>query len=157
MRAYERLLNYVKVYTTSDEQSGTTPSSQRQFDLGNQLVQELKSLGVQNVRIDETCYVYGEIPATPGMEKIPAIGFIAHMDTSPAVTDTNVKPRIVEHYDGKDIVMNGKEGLLVMKEAIELFNQIVVAAIPYGLAFALGQMVINTFMNMAFGGKIKFN
>ena len=115
MRAYERLLNYVKVYTTSDEESGTTPSSQRQFDLGNQLVRELKSLGVQNVRIDETCYVYGEIPATSGMEKTPAIGFIAHMDTAPDFSGEGVCPQIIENYDGKDVKLGTSGRMLSVK------------------------------------------
>ena len=61
MRAYERLLKYVKIYTTSEEESGTTPSAQREFDLGNLLTEELKEIGVENVRITEQCYVYGEI------------------------------------------------------------------------------------------------
>ena len=83
MRAYERLLNYVKIYTTSEEEGGATPSAAREFDLGNVLTEELKEIGVENVRITKNCYVYGEIPATPGMEHIPALGFIAHMDTAP--------------------------------------------------------------------------
>ena len=78
MRAYERLLNYVKVYTTSEDEQENVPSTSRQFDLGNQLAEELKKIGVQAVRIDDKCYVYGIIPATEGLEDKPAIGFIAH-------------------------------------------------------------------------------
>ena len=66
MRAYERFLKYIRVYTTSDDNSETIPSTQRQFDLGNELAQEMKALGISNVRIDDKCYVYGEIPATKG-------------------------------------------------------------------------------------------
>ncbi|MGN0355661.1 MAG: peptidase T [Muricoprocola sp.] len=116
MRAYERLLNYVKVYTTSDDESEATPSSQRQFDLGNQLAQELESLGAQNVRIDDTCYVYGEIPATPGMEEKPVIGFIAHMDTAPDFSGEGVCPQIIENYDGKDVKLGASGRILSVKD-----------------------------------------
>ena len=76
MRAYERLLNYVRVYTTSDPESGTHPSAAREFDLAHQLVEELKALGVEDARVDEHCYVYGSLPATPGCEDKPALGLI---------------------------------------------------------------------------------
>lgn len=109
MRAYKRLLNYVKVHTTSCDESETTPSTQRQFDAGNQLVQEMKELGVSDVRIDEKCYVYGVIPATPGKEDAPAIGFIAHMDTAPDFSGENVNPQIIENYDGGDVTLGGEE------------------------------------------------
>mgnify|MGYP000902948773 FL=1 len=80
MKAYERLLNYVKVPTPSDERSGTHPSSACQRVLAEQLVKEMKKLGVSDVRIDEKCYVYGKIPATKGYESKTKLGFIAHMD-----------------------------------------------------------------------------
>ena len=83
MRAYERLLKYVSVYTTSDPDSATVPSSMRQYDLAHQLVEELKALGLENVHVDENCVVYGWLSATAGCEKQPALGFIAHMDTAP--------------------------------------------------------------------------
>lgn len=85
MRAYERLLNYVRVYTTSDPESGTHPSAEREFDLARQLVEEMKALGIEDARVDEHCYVYGSIPATPGCEDKPALGLIAHMDTAPTL------------------------------------------------------------------------
>ncbi|MBO4584155.1 MAG: peptidase T, partial [Clostridia bacterium] len=81
--AATRLLKYVKYHTTSDEESNSTPSSARQFDLARELVSELEALGVSNVRLTEFCCVYGEIPASAGCENAPALGFIAHMDTSP--------------------------------------------------------------------------
>ena len=83
MRAYERLLHYVKIYTTSDEESASVPSTNRQFDLAMALVEEMKELGIEDARVDEHCYVYGSIPATPGYEDKTAIGFIAHLDTPP--------------------------------------------------------------------------
>ena len=116
MRAYERLLKYVKIYTTSDEESGTTPSAQREFDLGNLLAEELKEIGVENVRIAEQCYVYGEIPATPGYEQVPALGFIAHMDTAPDFCGEGVKPQIIGDYDGNDIQL-GQSGRVLSCKA----------------------------------------
>ena len=100
MRAYERLLDYVKVYTTSDPESGTHPSAAREFDLAHKLVEELKALGVEDARVDEHCYVYGSLPATPGCEEKPALGLIAHMDTSPDAPGENVQPRIVHYKSG---------------------------------------------------------
>ena len=78
MKAYERFLKYVSVWTTSDETSETVPSTERQFDLGRLLVQELKDIGVEKVELNDMCYLYAEIPATPGYEDQPAIGLIAH-------------------------------------------------------------------------------
>ena len=105
MRAYERLLNYVKVWTTSDEESTTSPTTARQFDLAKLLVEEMKNMGIEDAMMDEYGYVYGHIPATPGYENRTAIGFIAHMDTAPDYSGENVKPQIIENYDGKDVVL----------------------------------------------------
>ena len=116
MRAYERLLNYVKVYTTSEDEQEIVPSTSRQFDLGNQLAEELKSIGVQDVRIDDKCYVYGVIPATAGLEDKPAIGFIAHMDTAPDFSGENVNPQIIPDYDGTDVKLGESEYTLTLKD-----------------------------------------
>ena len=107
MRAYERLLKYVSVYTTSDPDSATVPSSMRQYDLAHQLVDELKALGLENVHVDENCVVYGWLSAMPGCEDRPALGFIAHMDTAPDCSGENVKPQIIENYDGGDVLLTG--------------------------------------------------
>lgn len=109
MKAYERLLKYVAVHTTSDDDSETVPSSMRQFDLANMLVEEMKKIGISDARVDGMCYVYGSIPATEGYEDKPAIGFIAHMDTAPDFSGENVKPRIIENYDGGEVVL-GESG-----------------------------------------------
>ena len=109
MKAYERLLNYVKVFTTSDDDSETVPSSSRQFDLAKLLVEEMKAVGIADARVDDKCYVYGSIPATPGYEDKPAIGFIAHMDTAPDFNGNNVRPRIIEDYDGGEVAL-GESG-----------------------------------------------
>ena len=107
MRAYERLLKYVSVYTTSDPDSATVPSSMRQYDLANILVDELKALGLENVHVDENGIVYGWLSATAGCEQKPALGFIAHLDTAPDCSGENVKPQIIEHYDGGDVLLAG--------------------------------------------------
>ncbi|MBR5519345.1 MAG: peptidase T [Clostridia bacterium] len=104
MKAYERFLKYAKIHTTSDESSGAHPSSPIQFDLAHCLVDELKELGI-SAACDERCYVYATIPATAGCENVPAIGFIAHMDTSPDFCGENVSPRIIENFDGEDVVL----------------------------------------------------
>ena len=82
MRAYERMLNYIKVWTTSDSSSETVPSTSRQFDLANLLVKEMKELGIEDAHVDDKCYVYGSIPATKGYEDKTKLGFIAHLDTT---------------------------------------------------------------------------
>ena len=112
MRAYERLLNYVKIYTTSDEDSTTVPSTARQFDLAKLLVEEMKGLGIADAHVDDKCYVYGTIPATAGYEDKKAIGFIAHMDTAPDFTGENVNPVIEENYNGEDVVL-GTSGRVI--------------------------------------------
>ena len=112
MRAYERLLNYVKVYTTSDPACETAPSSQRQFDLAHQLVDEMTALGIENAHVDEFSVVYGWLSATPGYENVPALGFVAHMDTAPDFSGENVKPQLIENYDGGDVVLAGSGDVL---------------------------------------------
>ena len=104
MKAYERFLEYVKMHTTSDESSGAHPSSSIQFALAHRLVDELKDMGI-SAECDEYCYVYATIPATEGCEDVPAIGFIAHIDTSPDFCGENVSPRIIENYNGEDVVL----------------------------------------------------
>ena len=109
MRAYERLLNYVVIHTTSDENSKTVPSTKRQFDLANFLVKEMKELGIEDASVDDNCYVMGHVPATKGCENAPGIGFIAHLDTAPDCSGENVHPVVHENYDGKDVDLgNGR-------------------------------------------------
>lgn len=104
MRAYERLLNYARVHTMSDPTTGTHPSTSRQFVLARQLAEELQALGLADVRVDEHCYVYAALPATPGHEAAPGLGFIAHMDTADEASGENVQPQLHENYDGGDVV-----------------------------------------------------
>lgn len=113
-KTIDNFLRYVKVDTQSSEESETTPSTMKQHDLARMLVEELTVLGAEDISYDtEHCYVYASIPASQGCENAPVLGFIAHMDTSPAVTDTGVKPRVVEHYNGQDIVLNTDENIVM--------------------------------------------
>ena len=112
MQVQERFLTYVHVHTTSDETTGTSPSTGRQFDLAHLLEKELKTLGLSDVYADDHCYVYANIPATPGMEHLASIGFIAHMDTSPDCSGENVRPQIIPNYDGGDVVLAGTGDIL---------------------------------------------
>ena len=112
MRAYQRLLQYVQVHTTSDPTTGTHPSTQRQFDLARMLADELRALGVGDADVDEHCYVYGHLPATPGCEGRPALGLIAHMDTAPDASGEKVQPVLHENYDGRDVTLPGTGALM---------------------------------------------
>ena len=103
MKAYQRLLSYVKISTPSNEESSSSPSSQCQFDLARLLVEELKGLGISDVSLDEHCYVYAHLPATEGLEHCKALGFIAHMDTVSDFCDHAVTPVVTEDYDGKEL------------------------------------------------------
>lgn len=107
MRAYEKLIRYVKIHTNSDENSVCCPSTARQLDLAHLLVQEMKNMGITDARIDDNGYVYGSIPASPGCEAKPSLGLIAHMDTAPDACGENVQPMIHENYNGGDIVLPG--------------------------------------------------
>ena len=107
MRAYERLLKYVKIHTTSDGSSKLLPSTARQFDLAKMLSSEMKQIGMKDVRVDDHCYVYGFIPASEGLEDKNRIGLIAHLDTAPDFSGEHVKPMLHPDYDGGDIVLPG--------------------------------------------------
>ncbi len=112
----ERFLRYVSFDTQSEESSMSTPSTDRQLDLARALLRELRDMGASNARMDEYGYVYAAIPANrPELEKAPALGFIAHMDTAPAMSGRHVNPRIVEAYDGGDIVLNRELGITMRR------------------------------------------
>lgn len=116
MRAYERFLNYVPVWTTSDETSDTVPSADRELVLARMLVEEMKGLEIADARVDDKGYVYGHIPATPGCEDKPSLGLVAHMDTVADASGENIKPQIIENYDGKDVVLKGSGDILKVDE-----------------------------------------
>ena len=106
MELKDRFLKYVAINTRSDENSETFPSTAAEWDLLNVLVEEMKLLGLEDVTIDKYGYAMGTIPATKGKENAPVIGFLAHVDTAPDMSGENVRPHIIESYDGKDIVLN---------------------------------------------------
>ena len=116
MRAYERFLNYVPIWTTSDETSDTVPSADRELVLARMLVEEMKGLGIADARVDDKGYVYGHIPATPGCEDKPSLGLVAHMDTVADASGENIKPQIIENYDGKNVVLKGSGDILKVDE-----------------------------------------
>lgn len=116
--AMDRFFRYVQIWTTSDEDSQSNPSSINQFDLGKVLAAELKALNLENIIHDEYGYVYADLPASNGLEKVKTIGLIAHMDTSPAVSGKNVKPVVHKNYDGGAIKFVGnKEIELTIKDS----------------------------------------
>ena len=109
----EKFLKYVQLDTTSVEESTTVPSSLKEHELAALLVKELTDMGAQEITYDkEHCYVYATVPATPGKEHLPVLGFIAHMDTSPAVSGADIKPRTVS-YQGGDILLNEEKQISI--------------------------------------------
>ena len=116
MKVEERLLKYVSYWTTSDETNNQIPSSDREFELARELEKELKELGLDKVILTDNCYVYGLLPATPGMESKKAVGFIAHIDTAPDFSGENVKPQIISNYDGNDVLLKGTGAYLKVSD-----------------------------------------
>lgn len=108
----DRFISYVTVDTESDPNSETTPSTEKQWDLANQLVEELKQIGMEDVSIDENAYIMATLPSNVDHE-VPTIGFVSHFDTSPDFSGANVKPQIVENYDGGDILLNKEENIIL--------------------------------------------
>lgn len=121
----ENFLRYIKVWTTSSEDSNTSPSNQNQYELGKLLKQELEDLGLDEVTHDEYGYVYACLKASNGLDKVEDIGFIAHLDTSPAVSGQNVKPVIHRNYDGSEIKFASNDEIsLSINDSIQLENYI---------------------------------
>lgn len=108
----DRFLKYVSFETTSDDESGVTPSTPGQMVLAKYLKEELENLGLQEVFLDENGYLYATLPANTS-KQVPVVGFIAHMDTAPDMSGKNVTPRIVQNYDGGDIVLNAAESIVL--------------------------------------------
>lgn len=117
-RLINRFVSYVTVDTESDPTSKSTPSTSKQWDLANALVEELKSIGMQEVSIDENAYIMATLPSNSD-KKLPIIGFISHFDTSPDFTGANVKPQIIENYDGGDIILNKEENIVLSPSYFE--------------------------------------
>lgn len=108
----DRFISYVTIDTESDANSETTPSTAKQWDLANKLVDELKAIGMQDVTIDDKAYIMATLPSNVDHE-VPTIGFISHFDTSPDFSGANVKPQIVPNYDGGDIVLNAEKNIVL--------------------------------------------
>ena len=114
----DRFISYVTIDTESDPNSDTTPSTEKQWNLANKLVEELRSIGMEDVTIDDNAYIMATLPSNV-KHKVPTIGFISHFDTSPDFTGANVKPQIVKKYDGKDIILNKKENIILSPDYFE--------------------------------------
>jgi tripeptide aminopeptidase len=112
MELVNRFLSYVAVDTQSDEYSNSVPSTEKQKNLARQLKAELEAMGLQEIYLDDMGYLYATLPANTD-KKIPVIGFIAHMDTSPSMSGKDVNPRIVENYDGGDICLNKEQNIVL--------------------------------------------
>jgi tripeptide aminopeptidase len=108
----DRFISYVTIDTESDPNSTTTPSTKKQWDLANKLVEELKTIGLQDVTIDDKAYIMATLPSNVDYE-VPTIGFISHFDTSPDFTGANVKPQVIKNYDGGDIVLNADKNIVL--------------------------------------------
>ena len=113
MTIIERFLKYVGFCTTSDEQTNMTPSTPGQMEFAEYLKKELIQIGLQEVELDSNGYIMATLPANDQTTQRPTIGFIAHMDTSPDASGRNIKPRIIQNYDGQDIVLNPQENIVL--------------------------------------------
>ena len=112
MNLLERFLKYVSIHTTSDENTGLVPSTPQQMEFAKILAEELKDMGMQDVSLDNKGYLMATLPSNIDKD-VPTVGFISHLDTSPDMSGKNVKPRIVENYDGNDIILNEKENIVL--------------------------------------------
>lgn len=109
----KRFLKYISISTESNENCETCPSSESQWDLAKVIVKDLKELGLKDISLDENCYIMATLPANTDNENVPTIGFISHMDTAPSYNGVGIKPRIVENYNGEDIVLNKEENVIL--------------------------------------------
>lgn len=114
----DRFFKYIKVDTQSDPNNEAFPSTEKQWDLAKILVDDLKAIGMKDVSLDDNCYIMATLPSNVSHE-VPTIGFIAHIDTSPDYSGTNVNPQIHKNYDGKDIVLNKKDNVVLSPDYFE--------------------------------------
>lgn len=125
MTVLERFLNYVVIETTSDPYAEGFPSTKSQLDFGHTLMEEMKELGLTDVTQDEYGYVFGTIPSTVPDYKGKVLGLIAHMDTAPAASGKNIKPRVIKNYDGAEIVLNAEKKIVMKPEDFPSLKQYV--------------------------------
>ncbi|WP_031548284.1 peptidase T [Oribacterium sp. FC2011] len=128
MDVLERFIGYAKIDTQSSETTGTHPSTEKQFNLARLLVKQMEEMGARDVRLSDKCYVYGRIPSNLSEEDnavTPKLGFIAHMDTSPAASDTGVNPREIKNYQGGDIVLNVEKKIVLSPKTFPKLNTMI--------------------------------
>ena len=125
LKLQNRFINYVKIFSTSDPESETTPSTERQWDIAKYIFEELKTLGLSDVSLDENGYIYAYVPSNLENDDEPVIGFISHYDTSPDFNGENVKPQIWHDYDGKDLLLNKETGFILLPSKFESLNDYV--------------------------------
>ena len=138
----ERFISYVKIDSQSNADSEVTPSTKIQWDIANKLVQDLKDIGLSRVSIDKNAYIYATLPSNI-KKKCPIIGFISHFDTSPDFSGTNIKPQVIENYNGGDIVLNKKNNIVLSSEYFPEIKQYI------------GQKIITTDGNTLLGSDDK--
>lgn len=119
LKLQNRFINYAKIYSTSDPESESCPSSPQQWNIAKYIFEELQSLGLENVQLDENGYIYAYIPSNLEQDDEPTIGFIAHYDTSPDFNGENVKPQIWDDYNGGDLVLNKETGFTLSPNRFE--------------------------------------
>ncbi len=121
----DRFLNYVKIYSTSDPESESCPSTPQQWNIAKYIFQELQDLGLSDVELDGQGYIYATLPSNKENDSDPTIGFIAHYDTSPDFNGENVNPQVWENYDGKDLILNKETGFTLSPERFESLKKYV--------------------------------
>ena len=114
----DRFIKYIKIDSQSNPESETTPSTEKQWNMANLLVEELKAIGLQDVTVDENAYVMATLPSNVDYP-VPTIGFISHFDTSPDFSGENVNPQFIENYDGGDIVLNKEQNIVLSPSYFE--------------------------------------
>ena len=125
MRLLNRFINYVKIYSTSDPESETTPSTPQQWEMAKYLFEELKTLGLSDVSMDEKGYIYAYVPSNLENDDEPVVGFIAHYDSSPDFNGKNVNPQIWEDYNGEDLLLNKETGFTLSPSKFESLKKYV--------------------------------
>jgi len=118
----ERFISYVKIDSQSDANSQTTPSTAKQWNIANKLVQDLNDIGLSDISIDNNAYIYATLPSNTNI-KCPTIGFISHFDTSPDFSGTNINPQIIKNYDGGDIILNKKKNIVLSSDYFSEIKQ----------------------------------
>ena len=125
LKLQNRFINYVKIYSTSDPESESTPSTPQQWDIAKYIFEELKTLGLSDVSMDEHGYIYAYVPSNLENDTEPVVGFISHYDTSPDFNGENVKPQIWDDYDGKDLILNKETGFTLSPKKFETLKDYV--------------------------------